>query len=135
MNRILIYIIIVCFIAGCGKPYKASMRIPKLSKAKELLMRKKKIEEIEKVQLAQFDKDIKVLEIRNPFSPTATGAGATQAISLSGIIWDEENPAAMIGDRIVKEGDMVGKKKVKKIQEDKVILIEAGKEHILELEF
>ena len=59
--------------------------------------------------------------------------GEVEALNLSGIIWDEENPTAVISDQIIKEGESIGKFKVKKINKDSVILIKNGKESKLNI--
>jgi len=52
---------------------------------------------------------------------------------LTGIIWDEENPVAVISDEIVKENQTIGKLKVKRIYKDSVILFNGDKEIKLHL--
>jgi hypothetical protein len=59
--------------------------------------------------------------------------GEIEALSLAGIIWDDENPTALISDEIVKEGDFIGEFEVKKIKRDRVILIKDNKENELNL--
>jgi len=43
-------------------------------------------------------------------------------VILSGIMWDKEQPLAIINDIVVKKGDTVGGNIVVKIEEDRVIL-------------
>jgi hypothetical protein len=62
------------------------------------------------------------------------GPSAPTTLHLSGIMWDEKKPAAIINDNIVSAGDEVQGKKIIKIEKDKVILQEDGQEYILRLE-
>lgn len=62
------------------------------------------------------------------------GPSRPEALALSGIIWDEKKPAAIINDNIVSVGDEIQGKKVIKIEKNKVILQEDGEEYILRLE-
>jgi len=55
------------------------------------------------------------------------------SLNLSGIIWDEQNPNAIIGDTVVKEGDVIGKYKVIKINKNSVILSGEEGEKILSI--
>lgn len=71
---------------------------------------------------------------RNPFVWTETGAGSISGLSLSGIIWDEEAPCAIINGIVVRSGEKIGGKIVKSIEPDKVILSDGAKEYVLELE-
>ena len=57
---------------------------------------------------------------RNPFVLEA--ASNTRKIILNGILWDDQNPQALIGDHIVKEGDTIGSSIVVDIHPDSVIL-------------
>lgn len=63
---------------------------------------------------------------RDPFvlRNTASGAG----LMLGGIMWDKENPMAIINGRIVKTGDNVGGNIVVDIRQDSVILNDGGKD-------
>ena len=60
---------------------------------------------------------------RNPFSRNKVlasyGAGS---LILTGIIWDEKNPNAIIGNEIVKEGDVIDKYTIVEINKDKVVI-------------
>ena len=56
---------------------------------------------------------------RDPFSITAT---TSTNLTLIGIIWDSNNPKAMIDDDIVGIGDEISGNTVVDIKEDKVVL-------------
>ena len=70
-------------------------------------------------------------------APTGTGAGkGDQDISslpesidkqLSGVVWCPKEPLALIGDKIVREGDEIAHVKVLKINKGEVIFLYAGK--------
>ena len=57
---------------------------------------------------------------RNPFIPA--GQRESFGLSLKGIIWDEEEPFAIINEKIVRKGDEIEGKKVIEIERDKVIM-------------
>lgn len=131
-------LIFVFFVNGCGKPTRTALSVDKVSRDTKTTMVKKKIAEMqktEKMQLEQSTKDIEILKKRNPFNPHAATitSDMISPLSLTGIIWHEKGPTAIINDMIVNEGDMIGEKRVKAITENAVILIEDGKEYILRL--
>jgi len=67
---------------------------------------------------------------RNPFL-----AKSVSAISgLTGILWDEKQPKAIIGDAVVGIGEKVGSNTVVDIKPDKVILSDGTKNFELKLE-
>lgn len=57
---------------------------------------------------------------RNPFAPS--GSGRSGELALGGIMWQEENPRAMISDSLVSKGDVVEGCEVIEIKRDRVIL-------------
>lgn len=69
---------------------------------------------------------------RNPFLFKATPAAGSSHI-LSGILWDERGPRAIIGNRIVSVGDNVAGSEVVSIKEDRVILHDGEKNLELKL--
>ena len=64
---------------------------------------------------------------RNPFVLESVASGS-QILALSGILWDAENPKAIIGDKIVGKGDKIEEKTVIDIQKDRVILNDGVKD-------
>lgn len=60
----------------------------------------------------------------NPFIWQRSAKKGDPAVSLSGIIWDEDKAYAIINDIIVHEGDRVGDRKVLRIERKKVVLSE-----------
>lgn len=60
---------------------------------------------------------------RNPFIRSKIpGRPVTLSLNLAGIIWDEQNPHAIISDNLVKEGDVIGKYKIIKVNKDSVVI-------------
>ena len=53
------------------------------------------------------------------------------SLALKGIAWKGNVPMALIGDKIIKEGDTVGEYKVISIQKNRVVLTKDKKELIL----
>lgn len=71
---------------------------------------------------------------RCPFSGKVYSAqGQAVDLKLSGILWDEKNPQAIINEKVVKQGDLVGNCLVIKINNDCVILSDGEKELELRL--
>ena len=66
---------------------------------------------------------------RNPFLPKS----ATAESGLTGIIWNEDNPKAIINDEIVAIGDKIDGKTVIDIKQDRIILNDGTKEFDLRL--
>ncbi len=85
---------------------------------------------------ARLQEQTKNLEFkRDPFfkQPITTSESA-QELYLSGILWDDLNPTAIINDTIVTIGSQIGGKKVLDIQKNKVILEDAEQKTELILE-
>jgi len=62
---------------------------------------------------------------RCPFSGkayTSVNKGEVLNLKLTGIVWDEKNPQALINSRVVEEGDTIGQLIVIKIYPDRVKL-------------
>lgn len=64
---------------------------------------------------------------RDPFSamaPAVTKSQAAEAssITLSGILWDENNPLAIINNKVVKKADSVSGCRVVEIKQESVVL-------------
>jgi len=59
---------------------------------------------------------------RNPFSAEEAPKEEVVKLRLNGILWDEKNPQAIIGDDIVGIGDKIGPNTVVDIKEASVIL-------------
>jgi len=77
---------------------------------------------------------------RDPFFPSAEVSEGKEgqmkghhiaSLALKGVAWKGQTPMALIGDKIVKEGDMVGEYKVISIQKNRVVLTKDGKKLIL----
>jgi len=66
---------------------------------------------------------------RNPFTPKAIST----ATGLTGILWDDKIPKAIINDNVMGIGDKVDGKTVIDIQRDKVILNDGSKNFELRL--
>lgn len=70
---------------------------------------------------------------RNPFVWPKGVASPVSDLTLSGIIWDEKAPYALINGSIVHTGDEIAGKTVKRIEQDKVILTDGSADYVLEL--
>jgi len=70
---------------------------------------------------------------RDPFSTSPAPIKGYGGPTLEGIIWDKENPMAVINDNIVKIGDKVSGNTVVDIKQDKVILNDGTKDFELRL--
>ena len=55
-------------------------------------------------------------------------------LTLSGIIWDKNNPQAVVNDRLVTKGETVGDSIIKQILKDLVVFEQNGVSHELWLE-
>ena len=63
-----------------------------------------------------------------------TGAGkGTEPLALQGILYGPEHPHAIISGKIYTLDDKVGDWKVTRMEKDKVVLSQDGKEYILKL--
>ena len=85
----------------------------------------------------EADDLIKEIRMGNPFRPDhATGVSSAVGYNteLRGIIWDPEAPYALIGEFVVREGDIFDNKKVIKINKNSVVLDNNGQRETLKLE-
>ncbi|MBU1125291.1 MAG: hypothetical protein KKC84_04640 [Candidatus Omnitrophica bacterium] len=57
-----------------------------------------------------------------------------ESLTLKGIMWDEKVPQALINDTIIKEGDVISRYRVFKIQPNKVILTDGEEDLELTLQ-
>ncbi|MFA5090843.1 MAG: hypothetical protein WC510_07485 [Candidatus Omnitrophota bacterium] len=73
--------------------------------------------------------------VRDPFAQGKKGqeGASSYSLALTGIIWDEENPLAIINDRIVKTGDKVSLNNVVAIKQESVVLNDGTKDFELKL--
>ena len=72
---------------------------------------------------------------RDPFlfgASTMTSFGL-EGLLLNGIVWDKENPYAIINNDVVKIGDKIGDITVVEINEESVVMEEDGEQHTLDL--
>ena len=70
---------------------------------------------------------------RNPFVWPRVAASPISDLTLSGIIWDEEASYAIINGTVVHAGDGIAGKRVKRIEQDKVILTDGVNDYTLRL--
>lgn len=71
---------------------------------------------------------------RNPFSFAFTGPKSSRdGLKLTGILWDDKKPTAIINQTFLNVGDSTGQFSVLKIQEDRVVLKDASGEFELRL--
>ena len=84
----------------------------------------------------------KVFDIRDPFlssknpgklKPVNVQKKAAVNLKVSGILWDEKIPSAIINSQVVKIGDIIFDKTVVDIDKDRVVLMEEGQLYILKL--
>ncbi|MBU1147881.1 MAG: hypothetical protein KKD11_05950 [Candidatus Omnitrophica bacterium] len=72
---------------------------------------------------------------RDPFSLGANTPEdiGFEGLAVNGIMWDEDNPLAIINDDVVKVGDMLGGLKVVEITKTSVVMEQNGERHTLNL--
>lgn len=73
-------------------------------------------------RIARFNEDLGLLKTRNPFAFTSSGS---LSLELTGVIWDEKKPMALIGGDVFTVGDRIGDRWVYKIDRDSVQIIDA----------
>lgn len=84
----------------------------------------------------RLEQEIKKMDFkRDPFSKQSfSDPEESQGLYLSGILWDEGNPTAIINDEIVAVGGKINGKKIVAIRKNKVILEADGQTTELSLE-
>lgn len=128
-------VLLLSLITGCGKPSGSKNLIDRVYRDEETTrIREEKIRHLEKIEnseLMKLAKNTEYLAKRNPFSFSSEGP---LSYNLSGIVWDEQMPGAIINGFYIKEGDAIGTKHVEKIFKDRVILTENGNKTTLLLQ-
>ena len=89
----------------------------------------------------KIEPQIKAEKIRDPFlsskNPKKTkitiGKKTRVKLKLSGILWDNKIPSAIINSKVVEIGDLIAGKTVVDIERDKVIIMENGEIFVMEL--
>ena len=76
-------------------------------------------------QMQEADSLFAQLEKENPFRPDHASTYISkdkgrEPNQLKGIVWDAKNPYALIGDKVVAEGDYLDNKKILKINKDSI---------------
>lgn len=72
---------------------------------------------------------------RNPFAPKTTPVKVVATLTLSGIIWDEKEPKALINNVVVGIGDKIDENTVIGIEQDSVILNDGIENIVFKLEY
>ena len=70
---------------------------------------------------------------RNPFTPAGYGKVERPELTISGVIWDEKTPKAIINNDIVGVGAIIGPYTVIEIRRDSVTLNDGTKDTTLDL--
>jgi len=119
-------------VSGCGKKDGAKEEMLAKSKLKKLgsltsgRISKKKIS----LSSDAYGRD-------DPFSPVSNALTVSEnrkkSSGLTGILWDEEQPVAVIDGVIAKVGDKISRGEVIKIEKEKVILDNGINQYELEL--
>jgi hypothetical protein len=130
MTGVLVVIFLLAVTSAVHKIRK--VKRPKVKRAAAAVIEETSVEEEQLFRrLAEESKDL-VLK-RDPFTgvllvPSQTGA------ALSGILWSQEHPLAIVNDIIVVIGDKVGPNTVVDIKQDSVVLSDGIKTLELRLE-
>ena len=133
-------ILVIVLIANYKKSYKP-IQVKEADRKETLIIREAKEPKKKKVRKkkpAEIEALLQKVGRKDPFLPPSgkyiPPESSHAELNLAGIIWDAEKPLAIINDTIVGEGDMIGDKKVIKIEKESVIVVqEDGKKYILKL--
>jgi type II secretory pathway component PulC len=105
----------------------------------QLLKQPQALEATPDSEMKDVDSLLTQLQNENPFRPDHASTYIPKDIGresnkLKGIIWDAKSPYALIGDKVVVEGDYVDNKKVIKINKDSILLDNNGQVETIVLE-
>lgn len=129
-RQTLIFVLIpVLFLTGCQKKESEATKVYKVKASPA-----KAAPQLDKQESESLLRELKQ---KNPFRPDHISGIISEvkgSTELRGIIWDSRRPFALIGDRVIVEGDSIDGKKVLKINKDSVVLDNRGKEEVLKLE-
>jgi len=72
---------------------------------------------------------------RNPFTfpQREEGVGSISNLALLCIIWNDKEAQAFINESVVRVGDKITDKTVKRVEQNRVILTDGTKDYVLEL--
>ncbi len=128
ITAVLVVVLILVSINSCHRIKRklSSVSVPAAAPAAVLAPQQRggTISAVSKEQpQAKYAEAAKLEWIRDPFSDKIYLSGIGEIdLKLSGILWDEKSPSAIISNKIVTEADSIGKYTVLKIKEDRVIL-------------
>lgn len=77
------------------------------------------------------DKEEKEQEIEEPQEAPQEPTEPLPSLTIQGIVWGGSIPQAIINDKIVKVGDMIGSSKIIKIDKDGITLLYEGRQYNL----
>ena len=86
----------------------------------------------------RLEEQAKTIELKSdPFTaiPIVSEQSLQSRVVLTGILWDKDNPLAIIDDNVVKIGERVGNKTVIDIKRDRVILSDGETPSEVRLEY
>ena len=131
------------YISDIKKPQSIVLTVPPPSSLKNAPEQKKTIPAFKQEEPASGGQaEIRrEPETRDPFLPSLDALKQVPEdrmtpitdLKVSGILWDQKIPAAIINSKVVKIGDIIAGKTIVDMDKDKVILMENGQIYILEL--
>jgi hypothetical protein len=90
-----------------------------------------------KENLAKLEEEARSLKLKRDVFIQAPAVSAEEIspsdLTLYGIIWDKDNPIAIINEEILKSGDKIGTSTVAKIEENCVVLNDGTRDYKLNL--
>ncbi len=99
-----------------------------------LVLNKTKVESVVTVEAIKQKIRDPFLSSKNPKKLKNVTAKKTSAIlKVSGILWDEKIPTAIINSKVLNIGDLIENKTVVDIEQNRVVLMEDGQVLVLEL--
>jgi len=124
---VVLVIVMIFSFANAGKKLRSRtmQKIkPKVEDSVALPVDRTKIIEV-KSTYNSLEQQVKTLELkRDPFTaaPIIIERNTLSGVSLTGILWDQDKPMAIIDGEVVKKGARIGKKTLLEIKRDRVIL-------------
>ncbi len=121
VTAVLVVVLVFFVVRGFGKrPAKSSSSaLPKFSQVQPISPQGAQAP----TTIAKLKEETRALELkRDPFFKQVVASSVRGGPSLSGIAWDQEEPTAIINERIARRGDTVDGYVVVDIQRDRVVL-------------
>lgn len=124
-----VVLVVVLILVSINSFNRIKRKLPPKSSPKAMPAETSELQPVSAPAVSEQERQTKYAQVasmewmRDPFhGKIYLSAKGDIDLKISGILWDEKKPSAIISDKIVNEGDTIGKYTVIKIEKESVIL-------------